>query len=158
MSKMYKREGRRFVAIQDVTGMYLQEDGTFQSEKNNESIGICVLQTMSIRKVALLFPFIGTWDKCATYCKKEWVEVHTRDSRILKYPTHMPTRQEMYLVQPFIENKKLPERIYWTSEESCCSSNHVWVVYFTLDYYFGGCNRGYKGNDGTVLAFVDIPI
>lgn len=47
--KLYKREGRRFVACElvDNTGKYYQLDGTFSNCKTEESVGLCILSTVS---------------------------------------------------------------------------------------------------------------
>lgn len=54
MSKLYKREGRRFVEVPDYTGMYYNEDGTFSKERTSNSIAKCVLQTPIYRLVHAL--------------------------------------------------------------------------------------------------------
>lgn len=43
MNKLYKRDGRRFVQIEDHLGMFYQEDGTFTKEKTEKSVGLCII-------------------------------------------------------------------------------------------------------------------
>jgi len=47
--KLYKREGRRFVACElvDNTGKYYQSDGTFSDYKTEASIGLCILSSVT---------------------------------------------------------------------------------------------------------------
>ena len=47
--KLYKREGRRFVACKliDNTGKYYQLDGTFSDYKTEESIGLCISSSVT---------------------------------------------------------------------------------------------------------------
>lgn len=43
MTKLYERDGRRFVQIEDHLGMFYQEDGTFTKEKTEKSVGLCII-------------------------------------------------------------------------------------------------------------------
>lgn len=47
--KLYKREGRRFVAYElaDNTEKYYQSDGTFSDCKTEESIGLCISSSVT---------------------------------------------------------------------------------------------------------------
>lgn len=47
--KLYKREGRRFVACElvDNTGKYYQSDGTFSDYKTEASIGLCISSSVT---------------------------------------------------------------------------------------------------------------
>lgn len=47
--KLYKREGRRFVACEPVnnTGKYYQSDGTFSDYKTEASIGLCISSSVT---------------------------------------------------------------------------------------------------------------
>lgn len=47
--KLYKREGRRFVACElvDNTGKYYQSDGTFYDYKTEASIGLCISSSVT---------------------------------------------------------------------------------------------------------------
>lgn len=47
--KLYKREGRKFVACEliDNTGKYYQLDGTFSNCKTEESVGLCISSSVT---------------------------------------------------------------------------------------------------------------
>ena len=47
--KLYKREGRRFVACElvDNTGKYYQPDGTFSNYQTEASIGLCISSSVT---------------------------------------------------------------------------------------------------------------
>ena len=72
--KLYFREGRRFVQIQDCTGMYYNRDGSFSKEKTNTSIGLCVLQTPTKRIIYQLNdnPPRMSYEKAKKYCKTQF--------------------------------------------------------------------------------------
>lgn len=70
MSKLYKREGRRFVEVPDYTGMYYNEDGTFSKEQTSNSVAKCILQTPSYRLVHALNVIKGVnWYNAKIQCK-----------------------------------------------------------------------------------------
>ena len=140
--KIYKRDGKRFVKMQDYTGMYLQNDWSFAETCNENSIGICVLQTTTFAKVALFVEHRSTWENCKSFCKS--------------IQAHMPTREELFIASKLIKNGTIKEDIYWTSEQA--NSNSAWYVYFHLDNSFGYCGSYIKSGDLSVLAFVDIPL
>lgn len=139
--KLYKRDGRRFVEIQNVTGMFYQKDGTFQEKRDENSIGICVLQTYKIRKVALFERYLGNWNQCKEYCRNQ--------------KGYMPSIGDMFLLKPYAEYFTFFDW-FWTSDEY--SSNNAWYLYFDLDGNFGYCNNYNKNDNYYVLAFVDIEL
>lgn len=141
--KLYKRDGRRFVEVQDVTGMFFQKDGSFARTRNKDTIGICVLQTASIRKVVLFEKAHGNWDRCNAIC-------------CLK-GGHMPSRAEMYLFLDFIRRFGLPPNdYYWTKEEF--NSGSTWILNLYNGRDFGKVSHIYKQNNCSVLIFKDIQI
>lgn len=139
--KLYKRDGRRFVEIQDVTGMFYQKDGTFQEKRDENSIGICVLQTYKIRKVALFERYLGNWNQCKEYC---------RDQK-----GYMPSIGDMLLLKPYAEYFTF-FGWFWTSDEYIPGT--TWGLNFDLNRYFSGCCNFYKSGNGYVLAFIDIEL
>lgn len=163
--KLYKREGRRFVEIQDVTGMYLQNNGTYTRNYNEYCVGVCVQQTSEIRKVALFLKMFGNWDECKRFCESAlpvWRVVGS--CMALDYnksiQLHMPTRTEMYMAFPYlkdlIKKQHIKEGSYWTIDEY--SSYSAWGLDLDLYNYFGYCRNRNKGSYGSVLAFVNLPI
>jgi len=135
--KVYKREGRRFVQIQDVTGMYLQKDKTFQKERDENSIGRCVLQTPNSRKVALFDTFKGTWEECKQFCTN--------------CGGYMPNRNEIVIARLYVNLRGW----YWTCEEF--SQSDAWYLrLFKSTFGIVLCNS--KNYRRSVVAFVEIPI
>jgi len=65
MDKLYKRDGRRFVQIEDHLGMFYQEDRTFTKEKTEKSIGLCIISDFKKDVVMELE------DKLCTYSKTD---------------------------------------------------------------------------------------
>ena len=43
MNKLYKRDGERFVEIDNNEGKYYQKDGTFSDIRTLDSIGLCII-------------------------------------------------------------------------------------------------------------------
>lgn len=62
--KLYKREGRSFVAInlEDNAGKYYQKDGSFTDHKDDNSIGFCIISSIK-EDVIISLTDIGT-DGC----------------------------------------------------------------------------------------------
>lgn len=54
MSKLYKRDGRRFVEIVNNEGKYYQKDGTFSDMRTLDSIGLCIISNMKEHVVIAL--------------------------------------------------------------------------------------------------------
>ena len=52
--KHYIRKGRRFVQIEDQTGKFYNDDGTFSVERQENSIGVCFKQTQEKRFIVEL--------------------------------------------------------------------------------------------------------
>ena len=140
--KLYKREGRRFVEIQNAVGMYYQKDGTFQKERNENSIGVCVIQTYDVRTVALFKMSYGTWGSCKQFCED--------------CGGYMPTRSQLLQLKSFVKCGDIKQSYYWTQDEY--SSDYAWYLGLGLGTYFGYCIYDNKNSYGRVLAFVDIPI
>lgn len=55
--KLYKREGRKFVPLQieNRTGMFYQKDYTFAHDKDENTIGVCILSTIEHDVVMSLY-------------------------------------------------------------------------------------------------------
>lgn len=140
--KLYKRDGRRFVEVQNATGMFFQKDGSFTRTRNKDTIGVCVLQTASVRKVALLEPLYGMWHCCDAVCRLKGA--------------HMPSRAEMFLALNFFEDGLFPPNHYWTKDEY--RSLGAWVMTRDKSDHFGRIYADLKNNDNLALAFKDIPI
>ena len=139
--KLYKRDGRRFVEIQDVTGMFYQKDGTFQEKRDENSIGICVLQTYKVRKIALFKRYFGTWNQCREYC---------RDQK-----GYIPSIADMLLLKPYAAYFTFFDW-FWTSDEY--NSNAAWHLGLTSNGSFGHCYGHPKDFGSGVFAFVDIEL
>ena len=52
--KLYKRDGRRFVEIENHEGLYRQQDGTYQEKRDENSIGLCIISRDGIDAVMAL--------------------------------------------------------------------------------------------------------
>ena len=52
--KLYKRDGRRFVEIENHEGLYRQQDGTYQEKRDKNSIGLCIISRDGIDAVMAL--------------------------------------------------------------------------------------------------------
>lgn len=139
--KLYKRDGRRFVEIQDVTGMFYQKDGTFQEKRDENSIGICMLQTCKVRKVALFKRYLGSWWQCKVDCRSQG--------------GYMPSIGDMFLLKPYAKHFTL-HGWFWTSDER--GWNYAWSLDLNLDGDFGRCNYYLKGYYHSALAFMDVEL
>lgn len=108
MSKLYKRDGRRFIEVPDCTGMYYNKDGTFSKECTPNSIAKCVLQTPTYRLVHALdlIPDINWYDakeKCKAFLDCGY----------------LPSRLELCYV-----GRKYSNVYIWSSDEY--NSSYVW--------------------------------
>ena len=52
--KLYKRDGRRFVEIENHEGLYRQQDGTYQETRDENSIGLCIISRDGVDAVMAL--------------------------------------------------------------------------------------------------------
>ena len=69
MSKLYKRDGRRFVEVPDYRGMYYNNDGTFSKERKSNSIARCVNQSPTdITLCMLTYGKNKTWEEAKIFC------------------------------------------------------------------------------------------
>lgn len=77
MSKLYKRNGRRFVEIVNNEGKYYQEDGTFSDTRTQDSIGLCIISNQKEHVImALDCDKVEQFRECALdYCIPNTVEL-----------------------------------------------------------------------------------
>lgn len=143
MSKLYKREGRRFVEVPDCTGMYYNEDGTFSKECTPNSIAKCVLQTPNYRLVHALDVIKGI----------NWYEAKEKCKTFLGCG-YLPSRLELCYLRTEYSNVYI-----WSAEEY--SSNYAWGWYWDSSYSFAGFGYGTKSNAtqyNCALPFAKLPI
>ncbi len=143
MSKLYKREGRRFVEVLDCTGMYYNEDGTFSKECTPNSIAKCVLQTPTYRLVHALdlIPNINWYDakeKCKAFLDCGY----------------LPSRLELCYI-----GKEYSNVYIWSEDEY--SSNIVWTWLWDSSNSFAYFSNDYKSRASwyhCALPFAKLPI
>jgi len=75
MTKLYERNGRRFVSAIDHTGHYLNSDYTLSEERTENSIAVCVLHTVKEMVFCELNdnPPCLNWDDAKEYCSKKFL-------------------------------------------------------------------------------------
>lgn len=136
--KIYIRDGRRFKPVEDYTGYFYNEDGTFSKEKQTNSIGRCCLQTNEYRLIVeICEPKYMSWYESQKYWKKCF-SGHGRG----------PKGWELVKIKSF-----LPSSTWiWSSDES--SSN----LAFNLDTYNGNLYNKLKFGNRYVLGFLELPI
>lgn len=143
MSKLYKREGRRFVEVPDYTGMYYNKDGTFSKECTSNSIAKCVLQTPTYRLVHALDVINGV----------NWYDAKEQCKTFLGCG-YLPSRLELCYV-----GKEYSNAYIWSSDEY--SSRIAWSWYWRSSASFADfCNYN-KGNAfqcTCALPFAKLPI
>lgn len=76
--KLYKREGRRFVAInlEDNAGKYYQKDGSFTDHKDDNSIGFCIISSIK-EDVIISLTDIGTDGRTFTFSEAKKALLNT---------------------------------------------------------------------------------
>ena len=76
--KLYKREGRRFVAInlEDNAGKYYQKDGSFTDLKDDNSIGFCIISSIK-EDVIISLTDIGTEGRTFTFSEAKKALLYT---------------------------------------------------------------------------------
>lgn len=75
MTKLYERDGRRFVTAIDHTSHYLNSDYTLSEKKTENSIAVCVLHTVKEMVFCELNdnPPCLNWDDAKEYCSKQFL-------------------------------------------------------------------------------------
>lgn len=139
--KIYIRDGRRFKPVEDYTGYFYNEDGTFSKEKQTNSIGRCCLQTTEYRLIVEINddPEIMTWHNAEKYWKKCF---NGRGRGPLVWELLKASMPKQIVNVPVI----------WSKEE--CSSDGA--------FYFsprnGVLGYSYKSSHYYVLGFLELPI
>lgn len=143
MSKLYKREGRRFIEVPDCTGMYYNEDGTFSKERMSNSVAKCVLQTPSYILVHALDVIKGiNWYNAKEQCK------------VFLGCGYLPSRLELCYI-----GKEYSNIYIWSSDE--CSSYYAWNWLWYSSGSFALFSYGRKTNAyqySCALPFAKLPI
>jgi hypothetical protein len=136
--KIYIRDGKRFKPVEDYTGYFYNEDGTFSKENQTNSIGRCCLQTNEYRLIIeICKPKYMNWYKAQEY----WRHCFSGRGR-------GPKDYELVQIKQY-----LPQNLWlWSSTEYSS----------TLAYYLltadGFLNDRNKLSNGYVLGFVELPI
>ena len=130
MKQLYIREGRRFIKIENHEGMWYQKDGSFQKEKDKNSIGLCIKSTQEEE----------------TIMEINTVAVSYEDIINLKDKTILPTYEE-FLHAQIHYHKEL--------ELAINSRNSYWIKavrgYVNTDFGYVAKRSGYSGHsDGGV--------
>lgn len=136
--KIYIRDGRRFKPVEDYTGYFYNEDGTFSKEKQTNSIGRCCLQTSEYRLIVeICEPKYMSWWKAQLY----WAYCFSGRGR-------GPKDYELLRIKQY-----LPQyHWFWSSIES--SSYDA----FTLGTSYGRLGNCRKDYYAYVLGFLELPI
>lgn len=136
--KIYIRDGRRFKPVEDYTGYFYNEDGTFSKEKQTNSIGKCCLQTSEYRLIIeICEPKYMSWYEAKNY----WKECFSGQGR-------GPKNWELVKIRSFLPNH------IWVWSHNEYSSNYAYYL-FTYDGYL---NYDLKSTNGYVLGFVELSI
>ena len=143
MSKLYKREGRRFVEVSDCTGMYYNKDGTFSKERTPNSVAKCVLQTPTYRLVHALglIPNIN-WHDAKEKCKA-FLDCG-----------YLPSRLELCYI-----GKEYSNVFIWSSDEytSIYAWGWIWGSLFSFASFFDRLKHA-ADPDICALPFAKLPI
>lgn len=136
--KIYIRDGRRFKPVEDYTGYFYNEDGTFSKEKQTNSIGRCCLQTNEYRLIVEIgIPKYMNWYKAQEYWK------HCFSGR-----GRGPKDYELIQIKQY-----LPRNFWFWSSTEYSSGNA-----FGLGTFNGRLRDDVKGLTNFVLGFVELPI
>lgn len=141
--KYYVREGRRFVQVKSLKGMFYNNDETFTKKRTNKSIGICVYDDFNETIIASL---IMHREKIS-YTEAEFL---FETSLPYKYHNnffkwHMPTSYELLMLENISNAKFEYHNCYlWVSDPSLINSK-AYCLYFANGlhtmYY---SNKDYK--------------
>lgn len=115
--KLYKREGRRFVPMQieDRTGMFYQKDSTFTHNKDENTIGLCILSTIEHDVVMSL---CDVENRLLT--RKDVLRIQGTASF-----NKIPTTSEMFIaLHEYRESLNIKAyRSYWCKNDRFCNEN-----------------------------------
>lgn len=140
--KYYIRKGRRFVQVNSVKGMFLNNDGTFTEKRTDKSIGICVHDDFEEIIIASLNvsknPAIYNIAKSACKAAFPFGE------------GHIPSRKELYIAMEYKQHINAGCHSLWTSESSYTDDRSAWC----LDWASGFVYNGNKDYDFYVLPFL----
>ena len=106
--KYYIRDGRRFVQIKSLKGMFYNNNGTFTENRTNKSIGICVHDDFEEIIIASLSVAENPvrYDVAESACKAAFPFVQG----------HMPSRKELYMSMEYKQHINTDYHILWTSD------------------------------------------
>lgn len=136
--KIYIRDGRRFKPVEDYTGYFYNEDGTFSKEKQTNSIGRCCLQTNEYRLIVeICEPKYMSWWKAQLY----WAHCFSGRGR-------GPKDYELIQIKQYLHEG------YWFWSSTEYSSNYA----FCLDANASGLDTNGKSTYYYVLGFLELPI
>lgn len=133
MSKLYVRQGRRFVPVPDCTGYFYDRNG-LHKEKTEDSFAIVVSQNGDIATLASLEQSSErmTWEEAKDCCNHLWI------------PLYLPSLIEMLEAMKFKEHLHFElEGSEWTSTEY--STYRAWYLHWNsyegvgVDGKLSGC-------------------
>lgn len=136
--KIYIRDGRRFKPVEDYTGYFYNEDGTFSKEKQTNSIGRCCLQTDEYRLIVeICEPKYMSWYNAQFY----WAHCFSGRGR-------GPKDYELLQIKQYLHKG------YWFWSSTEYSSRSAFYL-FTNGGILGG---SLKNHGHCVLGFLELPI
>lgn len=105
----YVREGRRFVQVKSLKGMFYNNDGTFTEKRTDKSIGICVHDDFEETIIASLNASKNpaTYDIAKSACKAAFPFAEG----------HIPSHKELYMAMEYEQYIDIKgSYVLWTSE------------------------------------------
>jgi len=139
--KYYIRNGRRFVRVKSLKGMFYNNDGTFTEKRTDKSIGICVHDDFEETIIASL-----------TVSRKSEEYNVAKSACKAAFPFgegHIPSRKELFMAMEYKQHINTAGYSLWTSESRW---GFVWILSL-LDGYISSSHRC---NYYCVLPFLTI--
>jgi len=139
--KYYIRNGRRFVRVKSLKGMFYNSDGIFTENKTNKSIGICVHNSFEEIIIASLnvSKNPATYDVAESACKAAFPSGEG----------HIPSRKELYMAMEYKQYININNYGLWTSESR-------WGFAWIFGWVDGYVSSAHKGGRYYVLPFLTI--
>ena len=136
----YLRDGRRFVKATDLTGWFFNGKA-FTKNRMNDSIGVCVLHTLSKVVICSLKKADNMWWSLAkTWCEKQF------DGK-----GYMPSIEELCVASKYIFNIFKGDLYIWSSTER--DKFNAWYLLLPKSSDFGRVYGNHKNLSNSVLAF-----
>lgn len=133
--KYYKRDGRRFVQIEDLYGMYANRDGSFSTVRLPDSYGVVVIHNFKEIVIAHLevIPDVACYIAVEAY--------------------NLPTRLQLLAAYNLKHMFESSTKDFWTKEE-VYDGYYNWYLY----WYNGSIDYGPKVSRRYVREFTTIKL